>query len=131
LAVGTEAQVRSVKTSPPSRSCSRCTSASCFVIRAIEWTQERLPLDWAAAQNNLGNALLRLGDRESGTKRLGEAVAAYRAALEERTRERVPLAWAVTQSNLGNALRVLLLHCGNDRHIFTSSDGTAYDKAHY
>ena len=33
-------------------------------------------------QNNLGNALLRLGERESGTARLEEAVAAYRAAIE-------------------------------------------------
>jgi Tetratricopeptide repeat len=41
---------------------------------------------------------------ESGTARLDEAVAAYRAALEERTRERVPLQWAMTQNNLGNAL---------------------------
>ena len=55
-------------------------------------------------QNNLGNALRTLGERESGTARLEEAVAAYRAALEERTRERVPLDWAMTQNNLGNAL---------------------------
>ena len=34
-------------------------------------------------QNNLGNALWTLGERESGTARLEEAVAAYRAALEE------------------------------------------------
>ena len=34
-------------------------------------------------QNNLGNALAALGARESGTARLEEAVAAYRAALEE------------------------------------------------
>ena len=45
------------------------------------------------------------GERESGTARLEEAVAAYRAALLERTRERVPLDWAMTQNNLGNALR--------------------------
>ena len=32
--------------------------------------------------------------RESGTARLEEAVAAYRAALEEWTRDRVPLDWA-------------------------------------
>ena len=56
-------------------------------------------------QNNLGNALKTLGERESGTARLEEAVAAYRAALEEWTRERVPLDWATTQNNLGNALR--------------------------
>src|SRR6516164_905832 len=55
-------------------------------------------------QNNLGLALWRLGQRESGTAQLEEAVAAYRAALEERTRERVPLDWAMTQNNLGNAL---------------------------
>ena len=31
-----------------------------------ERTRERVPLDWAQTQNNLGNALLRLGERESG-----------------------------------------------------------------
>ena len=56
---------------------------------------------------NLGNALGSLGERESGTARLEEAVAAYQAALEERTRERVPLQWATTQNNLGNALASL------------------------
>jgi tetratricopeptide (TPR) repeat protein len=38
---------------------------------------------------------------------LEEAVAAFRAALEERTRARVPLDWARTQNSLGNALRKL------------------------
>ena len=60
--------------------------------------------NWAATQMNLGTALSRLGERESGTARLEEAVAAYRAALEERTRDRVPLQWAQTQNNLGIAL---------------------------
>ena len=63
-----------------------------------------MPLDWAVTQNNLGIALSTLGERESGTARLEEAVAAYRAALQEWTRERVPLDWAATQNNLGNAL---------------------------
>ena len=71
-----------------------------------EWTRERVPLDWATTQNNLGNALRTLGERESGTARLEEAVAAFREALKEWTRERVPLDWAMTQNNLGNALRV-------------------------
>jgi len=35
------------------------------------------PLDWAATQMNLGNALQTLGSRERGTARLEEAVAAY------------------------------------------------------
>ena len=63
-----------------------------------------MPLDWAGTQNNLGNALASLGERESGTARLEEAVAAYRAALKERTRERVPLDWAGTQNNSDRAV---------------------------
>jgi hypothetical protein len=54
-------------------------------------TREREPLGWAATQNNLGFVLLRLGERESGTASLEEAVIAFRAALEERIREHVPL----------------------------------------
>ena len=72
-----------------------------------EYTRERVPLHWAATQDNLGNALTRLGEREHGTARLAEAVAAYKAALEERTPERVPLDWAKTQNNLGIALKIL------------------------
>ncbi len=48
-----------------------------------------------------------IGQLQSSTARLEEAVAAYRAALEELTRERVPLDWAATRSNLGNALALL------------------------
>ena len=71
-----------------------------------EHTRERVPLDWATTQNNLGNALRVLGERgDDGALR--RAVAACEAALGERTRERVPLDWAMTQNNLGNALRVL------------------------
>src|SRR5215475_3617617 len=66
--------------------------------------RERVPLDWAMTQNNLGLALWRLGERESGTAKLEEAVVAYHEALKEQTRERVPLQWAMTQTNLGLAL---------------------------
>ena len=69
-----------------------------------EWTRERVPLQWATTQMNLGAALQTLGAREGGTARLEEAVAAYRAALEEKTRERGPLDWAAAQMNLGAAL---------------------------
>ena len=72
-----------------------------------ERTRERVPLDWAMTQNNLGSALQILGARESGTARLEEAVGAYREALKEYTRERVPLQWAMTQNNLGSALATL------------------------
>jgi hypothetical protein len=69
--------------------------------------RDRVPLDWAATQNNLGTALWKLGARESGTARLEKAVTAYRLALQEWTRDRVPLDWATTQNNLGIALQTL------------------------
>ncbi len=65
------------------------------------------PDERGAALNDLAVSLMELGQRETGTARLEEAVAAYRAALQERTRERVPLGWAGTQMNLGTALRIL------------------------
>jgi tetratricopeptide (TPR) repeat protein/pimeloyl-ACP methyl ester carboxylesterase len=73
-----------------------------LAVTAARDAQER-----GEALNDLGTALSTLGERESGTARLEEAVAAYRAALLESTRERVPLAWAMTQNNLGNALWML------------------------
>ena len=63
--------------------------------------------DWAQAQNNLGNALLILGERESETARLEQAVVAFRAALQEWTRDQRPLDWAMAEMNLGHALWVL------------------------
>jgi len=63
--------------------------------------RERVPLEWARAQNNLGSALYRLGERESGTAKLEEAVVAFREALKEVSRERAPLEWARTQIGLG------------------------------
>ena len=69
-----------------------------------ERTRARVPRDWGATQNNLGAALIALGERQSGTGLLEEAVATIRLALQELTRERVPLDWAMAQMNLGNAL---------------------------
>jgi len=43
------------------------------------YPRDRVPQDWTRTQNNLGLALWRLGERESGTARLEEAVAAFRA----------------------------------------------------
>jgi tetratricopeptide (TPR) repeat protein len=72
-----------------------------------ELTRDRVPLDWARTQLDLGVALERLGERESGTEHLNQAVTAFRAALEENTRDRVPLDWAKTQLALGVALKTL------------------------
>ena len=63
-------------------------------------TREASPINWAATQNNLGNALLAQGQRSSdadGVRLAGEAVAAYRAALEVRTRKAYPINWAGIQ----------------------------------
>ena len=65
-----------------------------------------------AAGNDLAIALQTLGGRESGTARLEEAVAAYRAALEEMTRERVSLDWATSMGNQGVAMCVLAERTG-------------------
>lgn len=63
---------------------------------------------WAKAQNNLGISLqtqgVRLG-RSKGVILLGEAAAAYRAALSVWTETEHPVYWAMAQNNLGNALR--------------------------
>jgi hypothetical protein len=64
---------------------------------AVVRPRNAFPRDWATTQKNLGNALVRLGQRESGTARLDESVAAFRDALQENTRERVPLEWAKTR----------------------------------
>ena len=66
--------------------------------------REREPLVWAGSQYDLGLALLRLGERESGTAKLEEAVATFREALKEATRERAPLQWARTQIGVGVVL---------------------------
>ena len=69
--------------------------------------RERVPLDWAATQNDLGVALLTVGGRENETARLEEAVVAFRAALLARTRDLVPLDWAEAKTNLGATLSAL------------------------
>jgi hypothetical protein len=75
--------VRSV-TKPTRRElqdCNRCKQHPDAAVRAAleEYTRERVPLDWAITQNNLGTAFGHFRARESGTARLEEAVAAYRA----------------------------------------------------
>jgi tetratricopeptide (TPR) repeat protein len=67
-------------------------------------TRKHVPLEWGKHQKRLGVVLMGLGERESGTAKLEQALVAYREALKELTRERVPLDWAITQSSLGWAL---------------------------
>ena len=76
-----------------------------------------MPLEWAWTQNSLGNALWALGERESGTARLEEAVAAYRASLLELTRERVPLDWAPITAYLARVRNALFDRTGDVAHL--------------
>ena len=50
-----------------------------------------------AALNDLGTALQTLGERDSDTDRLEQAVEAFQQALKKHTRDRVPLRWAGPQ----------------------------------
>ena len=59
--------------------------------------------------NNLGNVLHSLGERESGTARLEEAVAAYRAALEVFEASGASYYTNHTRENLARAEILLML----------------------
>jgi hypothetical protein len=50
-------------------------------------------------QMNLGAALRALGERESGTGKLTEAIAAYRDALKEYTQAAAPYQHHIAQEN--------------------------------
>ncbi len=58
-------------------------------------------------QNNLGIALERLGERESGTEALQQAVEAFREALKEWTEKAVPYWHEIAQKNLDRASALL------------------------
>ncbi|HXO71013.1 MAG TPA: tetratricopeptide repeat protein, partial [Bradyrhizobium sp.] len=75
-----------------------------YLRRSVEAYKSISPASRAAICLKLADALQNLGVRESETARLEEAVAAYRAALQEYTRDHFPLDWAKTQNNLAAAL---------------------------
>jgi tetratricopeptide (TPR) repeat protein len=66
-----------------------------------EYTRERVPLDWAMTQNNLGNALRTLGERESSAARLEEAVLACRQSLTEFTETAAPYWHGIARISTG------------------------------
>jgi hypothetical protein len=70
-------------------------------------TRERVPMQWALTQMNLGVTLKRLGERESGTGKLEEAVAADREALKEFTPAGAPYQHQIAQGNLDRANELL------------------------
>ena len=80
---------------------------------AREFARAAMPAQWAMTQNELGNALQTLGEREGSPARLAEAVTAFRAALEVYTRDAMPAEWAKTQNNLCLVLLTLGEREGN------------------
>ncbi|HWD58895.1 MAG TPA: hypothetical protein VG308_11480, partial [Stellaceae bacterium] len=56
-------------------------AVQCYRDALQECTQQRAPMQWAMTQNNLGGALLRLGERGEGNARFEAAVGAYNNAL--------------------------------------------------
>ncbi|MEG4057368.1 MULTISPECIES: CHAT domain-containing tetratricopeptide repeat protein [unclassified Microcoleus] len=75
---------------------------ACYSTASEVYTREDYPKNWAATQNNLGNAYR---DRIEGVRagNIEEAIACYREALKVYTRENYPENWAMTQNNWGNA----------------------------
>ncbi|MCA8902945.1 MAG: hypothetical protein KDA53_17030, partial [Hyphomonas sp.] len=71
-----------------------------------EYTRERVPLDWAMTQNNLGNALATLGTRGDDNA-LRDAAICYRLALEEFTDARASAYHGVASRNLERTLALL------------------------
>ncbi len=71
-----------------------------------ERTRDKVPLDWAMTQNNLGNALRALGEREAETDKakgcatLKTAREHYAAALEEFGRAGASYYVEMTQRNI-------------------------------
>jgi tetratricopeptide (TPR) repeat protein len=109
--------MRSHSTANSPNRTNRWPRASSSIARFWTNIPARAPLQWATTQNNLGNALRILGERESGTARLEEAVSAHREALQERARAHVPLDWAFTQMNLALVYRALFDKDHQPRHL--------------
>jgi hypothetical protein len=75
------------------------------------YTRGCAPLPWAGTLNNLAGTLQLLGERESGTARLEEALAAFREAVKGYTRIRTPSA---TPEQLRDRVRAALLQRSGD-----------------
>ncbi len=71
---------------------------ACYDRALLEYTREKLPLDWAMTQMNRATVYR---NRIEGDKRenLEAAIRGYDRALLEYTREKLPLEWATTQMN--------------------------------
>jgi tetratricopeptide (TPR) repeat protein len=69
-----------------------------------ELRREKAPMEWAAAQHNLGVALKILGALSENPERIQLAIDAFEEALEVRTKDVFLGEWAITTGMLGTAL---------------------------
>ena len=80
-----------------------------------ERTRERVPLDWAGTQNNLGTALWDLGERENGTAKLEEAVTAFSEVLGVYQAAKADYYIQVVSQNLARAEALLAKRRGEGK----------------
>jgi tetratricopeptide (TPR) repeat protein len=71
------------------------------------YTFDAFPAQYAATQNNLGNAYRTLGEVRDKEQNVQAAIAAYKEALRVRTFDAFPADYAATQNNLGVAYSTL------------------------
>jgi tetratricopeptide (TPR) repeat protein/pimeloyl-ACP methyl ester carboxylesterase len=95
--------------------------------KSAKYYLEKEPLDWAMTQNNLGAALVLLGERNRNFDLLNMAADAFRGALDKYDRSETPLAWAATRNNLGDALAAAGAH--NQNSTFLQEAETAFREA--
>ena len=72
-------------------------------------TREQLPQDWAATQNNLGNALRDLAERSEGAQAsqyLQQAFDAFHSALNVYSESGFPAQWTQITRTLANAYEI-------------------------
>jgi len=73
----------------------------------ISYHEKNSSIDYAAAQNNLGNAYRTLGEVEQKALNCKMAIKAFQEALKVYTIDAFPLHYTMTQNNLGIAYRTL------------------------
>src|SRR2546421_41524 len=81
------------------------TAIACFQAALQVYNCNEFPMDWAATQNNMGNAYSSLPgkDLEARQANLKRAISCFTSALQIYTLEAFPGDWARTQHNMANA----------------------------
>ena len=84
------------------RGANLAKAIACYEAALRVRTEQEFPQDWAATQNNLGNAWFNAPTGDRGAN-LAKAIACYEVAQRVYTEQEFPRDWAATQNNLGAA----------------------------